>query len=280
MALAVNCLYGAGIARAQSPELRLFQNPPELQAVAPERLPGQVLVAPRTPSPTPLLHDVTYDLDVDFTDTEVLNPYTGGYDKVHLRSYNRSLIAPTISVYPSQTVRIRLHNKLKAESETDCPAPDARMHGIPSCLSTTNLHFHGLHVSPTGNSDNVLLQIAPGENFDYEINIPSDHPAGTFWYHSHRHGSTAAQVSSGMAGALIVRGRRTLAERAQNGGVADIDTILKQPNGDPINETILLFEQLAYACIDKTLLKTTNEVEILNKRPIMVSLSGTALRIR
>ena len=112
---------------------------------------------------------------------------------MHLRSYNDSLIAPTIALYPSQSVRIRLHNQLKAEGEADCPKPAGRVHTVPNCLSTTNPHFHGLHVSPTGNSDNVLLEIPPSQNFEYEVNVPVDHPAGTFWYHSHRHGSTATQ---------------------------------------------------------------------------------------
>jgi FtsP/CotA-like multicopper oxidase with cupredoxin domain len=122
---------------------------------------------------------------------------------------------------------------------------------VPNCLSTTNPHFHGLHVSPTGNSDNVLLEIPPSQNFEYEVNVPVDHPAGTFWYHSHRHGSTAAQVSSGMVGALIVRGRRTLDERAQNGGIADIDTILKDSSGAALKEKVILLQQIAYACFDE-----------------------------
>ena len=73
-------------------------------------------------------------------------------------------------------------------------------------LNHTNLHTHGLHVSPAGNSDNVLLDIAPGETFEYEIKIPPDHVPGTYWYHAHMHGSTATQDSSGMAGALIIMG--------------------------------------------------------------------------
>jgi len=40
----------------------------------------------------------------------------------------------------------------------------------------------------------VLLSINPGVDFEYVYNLPPDHPAGTFWYHSHRHGSTALQV--------------------------------------------------------------------------------------
>ena len=62
-------------------------------------------------------------------------------------------------------------------------------------------------VNPSGNGDNVLLSINPGVSFEYEYAIPPEHPAGTFWYHTHRHGSTALQVSSGMAGALIIQRR-------------------------------------------------------------------------
>ena len=42
----------------------------------------------------------------------------------------------------------------------------------------TNFHTHGLHVSPSGTSDNVLLEINPGKTVDYTFDIPSDalHP--------------------------------------------------------------------------------------------------------
>ena len=48
--------------------------------------------------------------------------------------------------------------------------------------------------------------IKPGETRQYEYRIRDDHPAGTYWYHPHLHGSTAMQVGSGMAGALIIEG--------------------------------------------------------------------------
>jgi FtsP/CotA-like multicopper oxidase with cupredoxin domain len=76
----------------------------------------------------------------------------------------------------------------------------------PHEWTTTNLHTHGLHVSPEGNADNVFVSIAPGEIFDYSIELPADHPGGLFWYHPHRHGGVTQQVRAGMAGALIVRG--------------------------------------------------------------------------
>jgi len=43
----------------------------------------------------------------------------------------------------------------------------------------------------------MLLNIAPQTRREYDVNIPADHPSGTFWYHSHRHGSTAIEVASG-----------------------------------------------------------------------------------
>lgn len=70
----------------------------------------------------------------------------------------------------------------------------------------TNLHFHGSHVSPKGNSDNVLLSINPGETFEYEYRLPDTHPPGLYWYHPHLHRYTDDQVAGGMAGAIKIRG--------------------------------------------------------------------------
>ncbi|MGH3583250.1 MAG: multicopper oxidase family protein, partial [Mycobacterium sp.] len=70
----------------------------------------------------------------------------------------------------------------------------------------TNLHYHGMNVSPLGNSDNVFVHVGPGEDFDYEIAIPPDHPVGMFYYHAHQHGLTEFQIGSGLSGGLIVEG--------------------------------------------------------------------------
>lgn len=210
-------------------------------------------------------NEVEVTLNVQMTDpatTRIRNPSAQGSepatDQLKLRSYNGCLVGPTIEVEPEQTVRLTLRNDLPAEAAADCPEhPD---HTKPNCFNTTNLHTHGLHVSPTGNSDNVLIEVPPGTSFPYEFNIPADHPAGTFWYHSHRHGSTAAQVASGMVGALIVRGSRRVEDKlAGRSAIADIDTILMQRDGRRVRalkEQVLVFEQLSYACFDgDTLLK-------------------------
>lgn len=189
-------------------------------------------------------HESVLDLDVVYTDGQIFNPATGLYDKVRLRSYNGTdvspttpYVSPTIEVKPGDTIRVNLNNKLPPDPS--CGPMTGHMPNKPHCFNGTNLHTHGLWVNPSGNGDNVLLSINPGVSFQYEYNIPGDHPSGTFWYHTHRHGSTALQVSSGMAGALIVRGDR-LPTAAAHG---DIDTLVK---GMP--ERVMVMQQIQYAC--------------------------------
>jgi FtsP/CotA-like multicopper oxidase with cupredoxin domain len=64
---------------------------------------------------------------------------------------------------------------------------------------------HGLHVSPAGNGDNPFISVAPGQSYEYEFVLPTDHPPGTFWYHPHHHGLAADQVAAGLYGAIIVQ---------------------------------------------------------------------------
>lgn len=185
-------------------------------------------------------------LTAGYSAYNIYNPATDAYDQVNVRAYNGCPTGPTINVYPGQTLKVQLNNTLPAESATTCP-PDAP-HDSPHCFNTVNLHLHGMHVSPSGNADNVFMSIAPGGSANYAYQIPANHPAGTFWYHSHHHGSTAIDVASGMEGVLIVRGRRTAANRAANGGVADIDTILHDRSGTPFPEHVFLFQQIEYGC--------------------------------
>ncbi len=98
-------------------------------------------------------------------------------------TYNGGLPGPTLILRPGDRVKIAVENRLSAP---------------------TNLHVHGLHVSPNGNSDNVLVSIDPGSSFDYDYQLPKDHPPGVYWYHPHRHGLVADQVFGGLYGAIIV----------------------------------------------------------------------------
>jgi len=197
--------------------------------------------------------EIHYDLTIEMIESSIFNPATQRNDKVNLRGYRDTnilltqgnapfrYVAPTINMRPGQTVRMMLRNKLAPES--NCTHMPDNIN-IPHCFNGTNMHTHGLWISPSGNSDNVLLKIAPQVNFQYEYNVPSDHPAGTFWYHPHLHGSTALQVGSGMAGALIIRGdREPVYENGnlvQNG---DLDLLLKD-----FDEELLVMQQVPYAC--------------------------------
>jgi FtsP/CotA-like multicopper oxidase with cupredoxin domain len=156
----------------------------------------------------------TYDLSVEYLTTNIAGC------NVTLRSYNSPANAPrdllvgdTIKAKSGDTIYIKLTNNLpKPSADDDFPQhPPPHGHGAHFTFNVTNLHTHGLHVSPGGDpntpqSDNVFVEIPPGSSQDYEIKIPPDHPSGTFWYHAHLHGATAVQVSSGMAGMLIIEG--------------------------------------------------------------------------
>jgi FtsP/CotA-like multicopper oxidase with cupredoxin domain len=74
-------------------------------------------------------------------------------------------------------------------------------------MDMTNLHFHGLEISPRAPQDNVIDMMAmPGETLHYVVEIPADHPPGLFWYHTHPHGESHRQALDGMSGAIVIEG--------------------------------------------------------------------------
>lgn len=101
------------------------------------------------------------------------------------QSYNGSYVAPTIHVRPGSRVTIVLVNHLPV---------------------ATNLHFHGLHVSPAGDADNQFLCVAPGATFTYHLDLPADHPLGTYWYHSHAMGKSCPAPASQAASSSTMTG--------------------------------------------------------------------------
>ena len=198
------------------------------------------LMAAAVAAPPP----VHYSFEINRANGSLYNPWTLSDDHVRLRSYLGSgakagdFVAPEIRVAPGQKLIVDLDNRLEA-------CPDGKSAGL-GCFNDTNLHTHGLWVSPAGNSDNVLVSIAPGDKYRYEYDIPADHPAGTYWYHPHRHGNGYVQVGSGMAGALIVTGNRVpTADRP-----GDIDVILTDSRGKPLTERVMVSQQLTYGCLD------------------------------
>jgi len=103
--------------------------------------------------------------------------------------FNGQLVGPTLHVRPGDTIEVTFRNATPQD---------------------TNIHYHGMHVSPKGSSDNVFRTFAPGTTVRSKIVLPKDHSPGTYWYHAHFHGLTDPQVMGGMSGLIIVEGLETL----------------------------------------------------------------------
>src|SRR5438270_742526 len=107
--------------------------------------------------------------------------------------------APTLRLFPGDQLKINYVNDLPAKAKESC--------AITPCMDMTNLHFHGLTVSPDAPQDDVLDMMAmPGQMLRYTAQIPKDHPPGLYWYHTHPHGESHRQVLDGMSGALVIDG--------------------------------------------------------------------------
>jgi suppressor of ftsI len=127
--------------------------------------------------------------------------------------YDGSAPGPTLRIRPGDRLRINLVNSLDdlppglpPESAFLCAPMTMPGAGPDEMTCDTNLHVHGLHVSPSGNSDNIFLRVSAGESFQYEYQLPTNHPAGLYWYHPHLHGALTSQLFGGLAGAIIVEG--------------------------------------------------------------------------
>ena len=196
--------------------------------------------------------DGEFVLRLEYGAGSIYNPATEKYDRVHLRTYNGCITAPTIDAKQGETLRILVDNALPKNAPA-CDNMDPRI----GCWNTTNLHTHGLHVSPSGHADNVMITVQPGERRPTVIPITADHPAGTFWYHPHAHGSTSIQTTSGMEGVLIIRGNR---KYSRPGAEADIDTILHDRDASgkptPFQERVMMMQQISYACFTDTTYST------------------------
>ncbi|CAK8682729.1 unnamed protein product [Clavelina lepadiformis] len=134
-------------------------------------------------------------LEVDLT--VAVNPVVIEWLTLFRRTYNGGFPGPVWRFKPGDTVMVNLINTLEypdsSNSFNELRFPN-----------TTNLHTHGLHISSEEPQDDVFIHVNPEEAFTYEYQIDSQHPAGTYWYHPHLHGSTLFHVHGGMAGMIIV----------------------------------------------------------------------------
>ncbi|ETM35755.1 hypothetical protein L914_17392 [Phytophthora nicotianae] len=116
----------------------------------------------------------------------------------YTRAYEDSVPGPMLVLKPGDVLNIHLVNNL---------APNVAGEWTPNTMhepNNTNLHFHGMHVDPTGTEDNVFRIVAPGESADTHLHVPLNHPRGLFHYHPHFHGSVFLQMGGGMVGPIVV----------------------------------------------------------------------------
>ena len=101
------------------------------------------------------------------------------------RDYPYAFMPPTLVLDPGDNLKINLTNRL----------------GEP-----TNLHTHGFFISPSGNQDNIFVDLTSGKSFLYNYYLPQDISPGSFWYHPHYHPLVEEQVFGGLSGFIYIRG--------------------------------------------------------------------------
>jgi FtsP/CotA-like multicopper oxidase with cupredoxin domain len=183
---------------------------------------GRGLILPRGGAPLvaaaePLIQPevrTSRDGVLDTTLTASVMPVAVAGRTAIMSVYEGSIPGPTLRVRPGDRLRINLVNRLSllpdglpSNNPFLCTVPPRFAdEEDPSTYCDTNLHTHGFHVSPSGNSDNIFVRVKAGESFQYEYQIPANHPSGVYSYHPHLHGTSHAQSFGGMSGAIIIEG--------------------------------------------------------------------------
>jgi FtsP/CotA-like multicopper oxidase with cupredoxin domain len=107
-----------------------------------------------------------------------------GKNVTFLALYNGLYTPPVLRVQPGDTIQLTLRNY--------------------AGIDPTNLHYHGFNVTPMGAGDNIFIEVDSGASFQYDFQLPADHPQGLFWYHPHFDPFLNQQITGGMAGGIIV----------------------------------------------------------------------------
>jgi FtsP/CotA-like multicopper oxidase with cupredoxin domain len=100
--------------------------------------------------------------------------------------FNGDYDAPLIRTKPGGTIRLTLDNRMDDEP--------------------TNLHFHGMQVSPLDEGDSIFRLTGPLTKGQYALRLPPEHSPGPYWYHSHFNKGAERQVAGGLSGPILVDG--------------------------------------------------------------------------
>lgn len=108
-----------------------------------------------------------------------------GDHQLYATTYNGAYMPPTLRVRPGDRIDLTMTNRINED---------------------TNLHTHGLHVSPRAPADDIFIAIKYNHSYHYSYQLPLNQPKGTYWYHSHADMMSAPQVAGGESGIIIVDG--------------------------------------------------------------------------
>ncbi|MGW3243192.1 multicopper oxidase family protein [Streptomyces sp. NPDC001070] len=108
-----------------------------------------------------------------------------GNHRLYALTYNGRYMPPTFRVRPGDRIDLTMANRVNED---------------------TNVHVHGLHVSPRSPADDIFIAIKYGRSHHYTYRLPRTITPGTYWYHSHADMMSAAQVAGGESGVIIVDG--------------------------------------------------------------------------
>jgi suppressor of ftsI len=98
-------------------------------------------------------------------------------------SFHGKDIPPVIRASPGSKIKIDYRNKMSRHANEMCVDGP--------CRNMTNLHFHGLHVSPNAQQDDAISMMAmPGESLHYVVRIPEGQPPGLYGCHTLPHGES------------------------------------------------------------------------------------------
>ena len=108
--------------------------------------------------------------------------------------FNESYIPPVLKLRRGDRLALTLQNRIgPADNQIDVPME-------------TNLHYHGMSITPIAPGDDVFLHVGSGADYLYEWDVPASHAQGAHWYHPHAHGLVETQILSGMSGMLVIDG--------------------------------------------------------------------------
>jgi FtsP/CotA-like multicopper oxidase with cupredoxin domain len=147
----------------------------------PANLPPSAAVQPLANPPEYRSRNGVLDVTFEARETRVKL----GRFEINGATYDGIYAGPVLRVNPGDVLHVHLINRLP---------------------QITNIHFHGLAVSPLGHGDDSLHMVAPGTSWDYVIPIPKDHPPGVYWFHTHGHDFAERQLMGGLSGTLVIEG--------------------------------------------------------------------------